>query len=220
MNLVLKKSLTFIFAFLLIVSFSLPAFASESEISTKITKNTTAISESQKVDYSKYVFYDSSSNKYILKDSAKFELNPIEYNFIKNSIDNTNSVLSEADLESSEVSIITPDQEKYSNLRLKATKARKHSKYHNGVTKVDFHWWGVTVYLSKYTVRRIGNGVTVAGIWIPNKLAGKIVSTLGVAYSNCPGGIAFNYSYAAAGISKLMGGSLVTWGAVSNIHWQ
>jgi hypothetical protein len=220
MNVVLKKSLTFIFALLLIVSFSFPTFASESEISTKITKNTTAISESQKVDYSKYVFYDSNSNKYILKDSAKTELNPIEYNFIKNSIDNTNSALSEADLESSEVSIITPDQEKYSNLRLKATKARKHSKYHHGVTKVDFHWWGVTVYLSKTTIKYMGRGATIAGIWIPNVLAGKIASTMGVTISTCPGGIAFDYSYAAAGISKLTGGTLINWGAVRNIRWQ
>lgn len=77
--------------------------------------------------------------------------------------------LSEADLESSEVSIITPDQEKYSNLRLKATKARKHSKYHHGVTKVDFHWWGVTVYLSKTTIKYMGRGATIAGI---SKLTG------------------------------------------------
>lgn len=66
----------------------------------------------------------------------------------------------------------------------------------------------------------MGRGITVAGIWIPNALARKIVSTMGVAYSTCPGGIVFDYSYAAAGISKLTGGTLINWGAVRNIHWQ
>ena len=66
----------------------------------------------------------------------------------------------------------------------------------------------------------MGRGVTIAGIWIPNALASKIVSTMGVAYSTCPGGIVFDYNFAAAGISKLTGGPLINWGAVRNIHWQ
>ena len=66
----------------------------------------------------------------------------------------------------------------------------------------------------------MGRGATIAGIWIPNVLAGKIASTMGVTISTCPGGIAFDYSYAAAGISKLTGGTLINWGAVRNIRWQ
>ena len=65
--------------------------------------------------------------------------------------------------------------------------------FKEGVTKVVFHWWGVTVYLSRSTVRWLGLGITIAGIWIPEAVVTKVLATLGVVAQSCPGGIRFDY---------------------------
>ena len=92
--------------------------------------------------------------------------------------------------------------------------------YNEGVTKIDFYWWGVTIYLSKTAINVIGTGISIGGILIPETVVSKILSTLGAVVTLCPGGIAFDYNYIAAGISCLVPGMSILFPAVSNIRWQ
>jgi hypothetical protein len=68
-----------------------------------------------------------------------------------------------------------------------------------GVTKVEAHWWGISVYLSKTTVQAIGGGIAIGGIWIPEPVVSKVLATLGVVVALCPGGIAFDWYAPPAG---------------------
>ena len=63
-----------------------------------------------------------------------------------------------------------------------------------GVDKVEVYWWGVRVWISGPTLRTIGAGVSIGGIWIPEPLISKVVATLGVLIATSSGGIVFNSS--------------------------
>ena len=94
-------------------------------------------------------------------------------------INTTNSELKQIDRNSDEFEVVKPvDYNCFLKTSLKASK----KKYHEGVTKVVIHWWGV--------------------------------------YNMCPGGIAFDYSYAKAGISAITLHKPLTYTAVENIRWQ
>ena len=64
-----------------------------------------------------------------------------------------------------------------------------------GVNAVQFFWWGMRIFLSADTVRVIGAGVAIAGIWIPLPVVNKVVATLGVAISLINRGIWFDTTY-------------------------
>lgn len=65
----------------------------------------------------------------------------------------------------------------------------------DGVTKVEAHWYGFRVWLSKDTVRGIGGGVGIGALWIPEPLVSKILASLGGAVAAfAPGGVVFNYT--------------------------
>lgn len=83
-----------------------------------------------------------------------------------------------------------------------------------GVNKVETYWWGVRVFLSRSTLQYIGGGVAIGGLWIPEALASKIASTLGVAIGLAPGGVVFDSTWAEmamAGVEPI---------AFHNLHWQ
>lgn len=63
-----------------------------------------------------------------------------------------------------------------------------------GVNRVEAYWYGFRVYIDKGTVRNIGLGVTIAGLWIPGFVVTAAVGTLGVVASQAPHGIVFNWT--------------------------
>lgn len=67
--------------------------------------------------------------------------------------------------------------------------------FKQGVTKVEAHWYGFRVWLSRDTVRAIGGGIGIAGVWIPEPVVSKVFATIGgVTAAFAPGGIVFNYT--------------------------
>lgn len=67
--------------------------------------------------------------------------------------------------------------------------------FKEGVTRLEAHWYGFRVWLSKDTVRGIGGGVGVGALWIPEPIVSKVLASLGGAVAAfAPGGVVFNYT--------------------------
>ena len=210
---VMKKYLRLFMAFMLVTmmtfSSTISAFAAEKEN----TLNATPILSQEQINtFNKWVTYDDEANQFLVKTGAKDALGQSDYELLNKCLAITNSNIAMADFASGEVFVVSPENER--------TTALLARSYNEGVTKIDFHWWGATIYLSKTTIHVIGAGVTIGGIWIPEPVVSKILSTLGVVVTLCPGGIAFDYNYVAAGISNLVPGMSIFFPAVSNMRWQ
>ncbi|MFI8684612.1 hypothetical protein [Rossellomorea sp. NPDC077527] len=147
------------------------------------------ITEKEKVKFEQYVKLRDNS-EYIISDEAKVKLSKQEYEKLQSVLDDTNIFISN---NYGNINIIDPNQEsikKDSDKMMVSIAAFK-----NGKTDVDTFWWGVRIYLSKYTIRAIGAGVTIGGIWVPEPLITKILATLGVVVALCPGGIQFDMNW-------------------------
>lgn len=202
-----KKIICAILSMVLVFTISIPALAAENK-----TLNTVPpLSQEEKVALNQWVSYSDDNMQYVIKSGAKSALSDEEYRVLSHYITVTNSNISKADFSTNEVFIVAPEEEfQYVNARA----------YNEGVTKIEFHWWGASIYLSKTTIMTIGAGITIGGIWIPEGVVTKILATVGVVIALCPGGIAFDYNYIAAGISNLVPGMSILFPAVSNIRWQ
>ncbi|EKA13145.1 hypothetical protein GMD1E_10432, partial [Enterococcus sp. GMD1E] len=85
------------------------------------------------------------------------------------------------------------------------------TKYHAGVTKIVQRNWHVQrIYISKSTLRKAGNGLSVGGIWVPKFAYAAIIQTAGYALSNAPGGIWVDYDRLLSGFG----------GGFGAPHWQ
>jgi hypothetical protein len=209
----MKKHLRSFMAFMLITmmmfSSTTTVFAAEK---ANTLKETPTLSQTQKNTLNEWVTYDDEANKFLIKTGAQDALAQSDYALLNECLAVTNSNIAMADFSSGEVFVVSPQDEGRTEFAV--------ASFNEGVTKIDFHWWGATIYLSKTTINLIGAGVSVGGIWIPEPLVSKILSTLGVAVALCPGGIAFDYNYIKAGIGELIPGSKLIFPAVSNIRWQ
>ena len=53
--------------------------------------------------------------------------------------------------------------------------------YKEGISDVTFHWWGMTIYLSKTLANKaLAAGITLGGIWIPSKVIASVGAMLGL----------------------------------------
>lgn len=205
----LRSIVSFALAAIMVFSTGTSALAAEKN---NTLKETPMLSESKKASLNEWVTYDTTSNEFMIKEGAKGVLEDTDYTLLESCLEITNSNIAMADFSSGEVFVVAPENEGGAHIAA--------ARYSEGVTKIDFHWWGATIYLSKTTINLIGGGVTIGGIWIPEPVVSKILSTLGVVIALCPGGIAFDYNYIAAGISSLVPGMSILFPAVSNIRWQ
>lgn len=210
----LKKLLSMALAAIMVMGMGTTAFAAEkttppAEGNTLIS--TPVLTESQKNLLNDWVSYDDGTKQFSIKQNAETALTNTDYLLLENCILITNQNIEKADFSSNEIYVVSPENEGVK------TSTRAFSE---GVTKIEFHWWGATIYLSKSTINVIGSGVAIGGIWVPEPLVSKILSTLGVIVALCPGGIAFDYNYIAAGISALVPGTALFFSAVSNTRWQ
>ena len=102
------------------------------------------------------------------------------------SIVNENNLVLKNNTSNQSVQAISP-QENSTNLTVLA-----RSKYHEGSNYVHVYWWGLRIGVKKSTINSIGAGVAIGGIWLPQPLLSKLVSTAGVVLGAVPGGIVFN----------------------------
>lgn len=210
----MKKFISFALALILTCSLSTTAFAANNASEKATLQETPTLSNAQIDRLNDWVSYDEKEKQYTINTAAKEKLSNEDYSLLNTCITITNSNLSNIDLSSDEVSVVSPENESNSI----AIGAR--AKHSEGVTKMKLHWWGATIYLSKTTINRVGAGVAIGGIWIPEPVLSKVLSTLGVVASLVPGGIVFDYNYIAAGINQFVPGSSLVFSAVSNIRWQ
>lgn len=208
------KTLSFILTLSIGMGLSVPTFASENitrEQPRNTIESTPFITETQKNRLNEWVDYNENTKQFFIKSNANKVISEKDYSLLENSISITNQNIAKADFSTNQIVVISPKNESPKI----STRAFKE-----GVTKIEFHWWGATIYLSKSTINVIGGGVAIGGIWIPEPLVSKILSTLGVGIALCPGGIAFDYNYIAAGINVLIPGSQLIFSAVRNVRWQ
>lgn len=68
-----------------------------------------------------------------------------------------------------------------------------------GVTSITFNWWGLHVKLSAHTLNTIGDGIAIAGLWIPHNTASRSAATLGIIMGRATRGIQFDVRPQASG---------------------
>lgn len=194
-------------------SIATTGFASEITPKNNTIKETKLINEKdvlEKLD--NFVCYDNATKSFSIKDGAKESLTDKEYETLSNCIKTTNYNISIADFSTGEVNVVSPTGEKSQSI--------SDRSYNEGVTKIDFYWWGAAIYLSKSTIQYASGGIAIAGIWIPEPVVSKIVASVGVIGSLCPGGIYFEYNYIKAGITFLASGMNIGFSGVQNIRFQ
>lgn len=174
-------------------------YTQQSEVTTVLTDQ-----EIQLLD--PYVTFDSVNQVYDISAEASIELNAELYNKLVNQIQLTNIQMQQLSLDE-QVGNLQPAD----GVTLYAAK-----KYVNGINKVDYHWWGATVYISRNTLIAAGAGVSIGGLWIPEPIISKALGSLGIALgatASITGGIKFDFRW--VGITPV-----TAWMAVRNVSFQ
>lgn len=81
--------------------------------------------------------------------------------------------------------------------------------YHEGVTKVEFGWSGIKIYLSKTTLNNIGTGANIAGLFVSNALVSTALGLLGIFGGVAPGGIVIESNLAELALLR-----------IGKVYWQ
>lgn len=152
-------------------------------------------------------FVKFANGTFILdEESASEALTDVDISRAKALIAGTNAKLAELSPSSAvSVQVVTPGARSEANAITAA--------YREGVTKIEAHWYGFRVWLSRSVLQGIGAGVAIGGVWVPEPIVSKILATLGIVTSLAPGGVVFNWTpviipgFAPAG---------ATWG----VEWQ
>ncbi|WP_414054873.1 hypothetical protein ACMGE6_12465 (plasmid) [Macrococcus equi] len=195
-------------------SFSAPK---QIEAATSPTQNANEVTPTQQdiLKYDKYVSEDTVNNKFFINSNGD-ELNTFEKQKLQSFLDYANNQLAVSKLKVG-INIISEPTVTNDNINNNQTSpfVNRAVKYKNGVTKVDFNWGYVRVYLSRDTLQYISGGIAIGGIWFPEPFVSKVISTLGVASGlAAKGGIRFDIK--VTDLPKLTRGIP----AFSNVHWQ
>lgn len=94
--------------------------------------------------------------------------------------------------------------------------------FQDGETKLAVHKWGIEVYLSKDTVRCVGGGIGVTGVFVPEPIVTKAMAVTGFAVGCCPGGIVLEYHYAGLAAKLLCSNPIArtTLSYPTGFRWQ
>ncbi|HLQ83109.1 MAG TPA: hypothetical protein VK121_04620 [Pseudogracilibacillus sp.] len=160
-----------------------------------------------------YVSLNGNLKYTVDKKEAKENLSEEEYDILIDTVDNTNKEIKEIDESEKNVNNsddITVEEIEYVDPKKEDFNSNKNRlAYKEGVTKLETHWWGLRVYLSKTSVEMISGGVAIGGIWVPEPTVSKVLSTLGiVAGTFVPGGVVFDLN------------PIPPHGVPTNIHFQ
>lgn len=146
------------------------------------------LSDLDNIIASKYITFDNSSKSFLLSTTINAEMPLEKISIVKQQLVATNKYILMARKDSSTNTVaVSPDGEESLVKRALLKGA--------GVNSIKFHWNYARVKLSKNTVRNIGRGLTLGGIWIPHAVVSKVCATLGVGISSVKHGIWFDYNY-------------------------
>lgn len=135
-----------------------------------------------------YVFYDVTSQSFMLNDGLDLVLNSTKVDLAQAMINETNSHIQTAKKDSNvNVTVTTPEGK---DIKLTTRLSRAY-----GRNDVKFYWNYARVFLSKGTVQAIGGGLSLAGIWIGAGVVAQVAASLGVGIPFIPHGIWFDYNY-------------------------
>lgn len=169
----------------------LSVFADTSEYPTEIIDQNNYNTYINKLD--KYVSLDTDKLQFSISDKAKGELSDQEYSFLLNKVNESNKTYSSID-KTKDVTISTENKTIIIQENIDEPVLYARASYKEGKTDIQGYWWGTRVWLSRTAIRNIGEGITLAGIWIPKHIVAAAVSTMGWALSKVPGGVAFNWT--------------------------
>jgi hypothetical protein len=164
-------------------------------------------------------FVSLQGHEYVIdQDLAARKLSAPELSLVTKLISNTNEQINHAfAVKTDDVKVEVSDTIAF----IKKEPLSVSYKAKEGVTKVEWFWWGARVYLSKTTVRYISGGISIAGLWIPEPIVSKIIATIGVVSAVAiPGGIVFDVNAALLAIGNLANAFTGASLGISNIHLQ
>lgn len=193
-----------------------PSFHALAAENNPKNSDSTVVSEETIRRLNPWIFYNDEENRYEMKAGSEEALDLNDFKLANQYLSAANASLDQVDITDTSVTILAPEDE-----YKQSTPSRKaRAAFHEGITKMEFHWWGARIYLSRTTIQFLGAGTTIGGIWIPEPLVSKILASLGAVITTCPGGIVFDYNYMKAGIQMLSPAIGLIFPAVSNIRWQ
>ena len=87
--------------------------------------------------------------------------------------------------------------------------------FQEGRSGIEFHGTTVRLLMSKTTINRMGNGIAIGGIWVPEPVVSKILATGGVIAGAAPGGM-----YADFGIASIVTGAITHFAVPKRVGFQ
>lgn len=175
-----------------------PAPLGSSIISTETGRSEVDLATREKAD----PFISVQGDQFTIDNAVESVLSPNEVRKVKASVEAANTAITSAS-STADASVqktandktVTFSQE--AGPRIESTDGDMVNPYFQpGRNGIEYYWWGVKVLLSQGTVKAIGAGASIAGVWIPHPVVRGIAATLGIVISNVPGGIWADYSYA------------------------
>ncbi|HAK9954104.1 TPA: hypothetical protein H3N68_003016 [Listeria monocytogenes] len=152
------------------------------------TFSESALTELDNLTAGKYITFDSSLKQYKVNSTIGSEMTPEKIEAVNKQVAETNNLLALAKKDSStNIIAVTPKGEE--------TVVKRGLLKGAGVNRVTYHWNYARIRLSKNTVRTMGAGLSIAGIWLPLKVVSKVCASLGVGTGFVKHGIWFDYNY-------------------------
>lgn len=184
---------------------SLPAgavvFASETE--QNITKTSsvvqsdmgttelvTEIVDEVSIIANQYIHFDANLGIFVLDNAIESVLSEADIAQVVIQINETNSRLQTSKIESdmgTKVSVVDPSGIEYV--------VNPVFSRGEGTNSVTFYWNYARVKLSLTSIKNIGSGMSVGGLFIPHPIVSKACSLLGIAIGRVTSGIWFDYNY-------------------------
>lgn len=116
------------------------------------------------------------AGKFIVDPAAAKELSAADYATVVKVVESTNTSIEE---------LQAPPEVVTAGVGFPATAApavsERAAAKSGGVTKVEFHWTGVRVYLSNRDALLAASGASIGGVWIPEPIFSKVLATVGIA---------------------------------------
>ncbi|EAF9900840.1 hypothetical protein A7B70_14785 [Listeria monocytogenes] len=153
----------------------------DADFSSKLTGIDNMIAE-------KYISFSSELKRYVISPEINNELSKDKVTLIDSQVEITNEQINLSKKDSN-INVIAVNSNGNEEV-VKKTLLRGA-----GVNSIKFHWNYARVKISKSTLQNIGTGMTLGGIWIPQRLVAGICSSLGVGISKAKSGIWFDYNY-------------------------
>lgn len=145
-------------------------------------------------------FVTLEGGRFHLSDTAKTALTQSEYEVVMQRIQESNALIHRAEetpgviisTQSDGITMTDSALIHSTSARSAYSPANYKAKFREGVTKAKIYWWGVRVWLSRTTLRTMGEITMVSSVFIPHRIAAGVLAVLGYGISKAPGGVRFD----------------------------